>query len=191
MELARNRYELRPKVSVGPVRLGAFREEILQLLGEPDSMRRDEFIKFRDSYHGKNIFINYKDTPAICKTIEIYNDETELLIDGLDLFSISWPEFLAWLRERDPNLREDEDDTVISQVLGLSTGPEPTEPEKTESIYIFGEDYHWPTEEEIDAASEERVSKIPEEPEGLMELPLEDFIDYMMTGIDQSPQVDG
>ncbi len=175
MELTKNRYELRPGVGVGLVELGAERTRILAQIGQPDDHRQDQTISFRDYYFNKNLLIDYN-SAGRCESIEVENENVELLYKGTDLFAMSWPDLYRWLMIQDPTVHEEFSLVYISRILGLSTGPKFEKSKSTSSIFVFGRDYHWPTAAELQAEIGAEAAQKQSLPELMQSLGLDSFI---------------
>ncbi len=179
MELTQNKYEFQPKVSIGPVQLGASRAEVLGLLGQPDASRPKPSGGFCDFYFDRDLTIGYLEDR--CRSVEVSDPRTDLLLNGVSLLHMNWPDLYGWLQEEDPALREDSDLLCISPKLGLSTGPKYQGSQEIESIFAFGEDYRWPTEAEFEAAAALAVDQDPSTADLLKELGLTEFVNELMT----------
>jgi hypothetical protein len=169
-----NKHELVLKKSIGPVSIGESRDEIHSRLGEPDYVQDYDGSRVREIYDSLDLSIDYQGSPAVCIAVETSSDSS-LILNGLDLFRMSWPSFLNWIRQHDPDVRERKTSTVISQALGFSTCPKSGEPNRTESIFVFGEDFYWPTDEEMKAEARREIANMPSASEMAKELGLEDY----------------
>jgi hypothetical protein len=167
-------YDLRLKEGVGPINLGMTRQEVRSILGEPMLSREDNLYK-TDCYTSIRLHIDYERDTEICRGIEVLNG-AELLFRGGNILGLLWDNMFQWMLENDPYL-DIRDDVYISHELGISTGPEYDEileDEVMETIVVFSDGY-WPSEEEMELASQKRVDAMPTGRELTKQLGLERF----------------
>jgi hypothetical protein len=167
-------YDLRLKEGVGPIDLGMSRQGIISILGEPELSRLGN-LSNRDYYTSVGLQIDYDTNTEICKGIEVLNN-VELLYQGGNILSLPWDNMFQWMLENDPYL-DIREDIYISHRLGITTGPNYDEDlggEIQDSILIFSEGY-WPSEEEMEIASQKRVDALPSLEEMLKEVGLAGF----------------
>ncbi len=174
---AKNRYEIELGKGVGLIKLGMARQEVISIFGEPKSSYSDN-LYLSDYYDFSRLRIDYNTNTEICLAIEI--SDSELIYkdkyQNIDLLSLSWERLFSWMLENDPHL-DIRDDTFISHVLKISTGPKLDEEsgiEVAESIVTFVEGY-WPSEEYMAAAVERYVQSVPSAKDSAKELGLEAF----------------
>jgi hypothetical protein len=167
-------YDLRLKEGVGPINLGMTRQEVRSIFGEP-SLSSEDSRHSIDYYTPIRLHIDYDPSTEICKGIEVLNG-AELIFNGEDLLSLRWDNMFQWMIENDPYL-DMRGDVYISHKLGISTGPEYNEileDEVMETIAVFSDGY-WPSEEEMELASQKRVAAMPTGRELTKQLGLEKF----------------
>ncbi len=180
--LIQNKYDLQPKEGVGLIRLGMEREEIISLLGAPESQTHFENVdssQFRDYHFGKGLFVDYIGEPSVCLALELPGEYSALIIDKIDLLHMSWSALLSWLRDNDPNLDESDPSSIRSQLLGIAAAPKFAESHVTESIVVFDDRYYWHTEEEIKAIARKSAAETPSAAEILQQEGLEEFLVFL------------
>jgi hypothetical protein len=168
------RYDLRLKEGVGPIDLGMTRQEVRSIFGEP-SLSSENSLHSIDYYTPIRLHIDYDPDTEICRGIEVLNG-AELMFRGEDILSLRWDNMFQWMLENDPYL-DIRGDVYISHKLGISTGPEYNEileDEVMETIAVFSDGY-WPSEEEMEIASQKRVDAMPSLEEMLKEVGLAGF----------------
>jgi hypothetical protein len=168
------RYDLRLKEGVGPINLGMTRQEVRSIFGEP-SLSSEDSLQSIDYYTPIRLHIDYDPDTKICRGIEVLNG-AELMFKGEDILSLRWDNMFQWMLENDPYL-DIRGDVYISHKLGISTGPEYDEileDEIMETIAVFSDGY-WPSEEEMEIASQKRVDAMPSLEEMLKEVGLAGF----------------
>ncbi len=185
VNLAQNKYDLVPKKGVGPVTFGESRDQIRVDLGEPDFVQAFSPNEIKEHYDSLSLLVMYG-SDSTCNGVEVPRGPA-LMLEGVNLFEMSWPEFLQWIEARDPDVEDIEDGyTFLSLRLGVAAGPKRDEPDVTESIFVFGDSYRWQTAAEQELASLERVSKIPPTPKEVLEGSLEDWFEYVMSDVNET-----
>ena len=125
--------EIKVYESVGNIKFGASRETVRKNNGPYKEFKKSRFSKnTTDDFSGFQVFYNEDNT--VC-AVEIFR-ETELLFRGISLFSKTYPELKALLK--DSNAAEDSSG-ITYKTLGFSVyAPEQKE---IESILVFCKGY--------------------------------------------------
>jgi hypothetical protein len=167
-------YDLRLKEGVGPINSGMTRQEVRSILGEP-RLSSESSLYHTDHYTPIRLHIDYEHGTELCRGIEVLNG-AELMFEGEDLLSLRWDNMFRWMLENDSYI-DIRGDVYISHKLGISTGPEYNdilEDEVMATIAMFSDGY-WPSEEEMELASQKRVAAMPTGRELTKQLGLEKF----------------
>lgn len=117
-------FEVKPKIGIGPVQLGAERAQAIRCMGqEPDS-----FLKTPDSLHPTDAFYSsafqvfYEGVSPIVESIELSRDGGfEILMSGIKVLSLPVPEALEKIQEITGLVPRSEDDGYTFEIpeLGL------------------------------------------------------------------------
>jgi hypothetical protein len=167
-----NQYELVIGESVGPIRLGAKRDSIIQVLGEPDKTYVTN-LSISDFYHTLGLGVEYRPADELCNNISI-GCPAQLIYEGRDLIFFTWVEIARWLSRLDP-MAEEVGDGWESKRLGIEIHPKYNDDgsyRRTDFINVFDQRY-CATDDEIEAERARRASERPSEEECLRELGLD------------------
>ncbi len=137
----------RKHIAAAEIPFGQLRQKALRFLGEPSATRTypdgqtDFYPTFKVHYN----------TELACVAAEFGES---IFIDDIDLLALNWGEIKHWFLERDPQA-EIKDSSIKSKPLrmGATTWQsiDSSDDQKTETVMLVSEDYHWPTEDEIEA----------------------------------------
>jgi hypothetical protein len=134
---------------LGSIYFGESRTDIIARLGEPNLSRlRSTDFNRTDFYDAYDLKIDYGKETNFCVAVEF--DSTELMVENINLFALSWPQFLDWVQAQDPNV-DVQPGELLSKTLGISAVAKTGEPSRVETICFFSQGY-WPSDEEMDAA---------------------------------------
>jgi hypothetical protein len=149
--------------SIGPIRLGATRSEILNLLGEPD-YSSNEGIYGLEEFHDKDNFrVQYENETHLCYNIGIYRP-AELWFQGVNVLALDWDDALTWIRGMDPSCElkdENHPPGCTSYRLQLSISAEDSgEGLVLNSLTIFSPNYWEKSEDEKEAWIQRKMAEI-------------------------------
>jgi hypothetical protein len=100
-------YELILQKSIGLVHLGASKSDVRLLLGNPNSSDEGTFDR-TDYYDEKELVVSYDKETDLCSNLRV-DRPAELWFEGVNLFSLSWDDGIAWIEKLDPSYELDED----------------------------------------------------------------------------------
>jgi hypothetical protein len=115
-------YSLIPLTSLGPIKLGALRTEVHQIMGEPEASFRKTPASLHDtdSFNSRGFHLYYRDEPAVVEFIEVFAaTEVNFNLFGLDPFSAPIDQLVALLETKTPG-RQEEDESWIFPELSIS-----------------------------------------------------------------------
>ncbi len=125
---------------------GQSRAQVIGTLGEPEESR----VSFTQQVDFYSTFKVLYSLELVCVGVEFCGS---LEIDGVDLLTLSWGETMRWFLERDPSVQPGDilESKKIRMMASTWSSSNPAEDQPTETIMLVSEDYHWMTEDEIEA----------------------------------------
>jgi hypothetical protein len=107
--------------SIGPIKLGASRDEVIGILGAPDYSESSIF--GLEEFHSESFFrVQYSSKTKLCNNIGL-SYPAELWYEGIDILGLSWENAVDWIKTLDPSIQIRDDGyppDCISHSLGLS-----------------------------------------------------------------------
>jgi len=127
-------FEIKAYDQVGLVKFGMERKRVREILGDFKEFKKTKYsINTTDDFADCHVFYNKEN---LCEAIEIFK-EAKVLIDGTDLFKLSYEDFKRLLLKYDSDLKIT-DDSITSKKIGVSVyAPD----FNVESILVFSKEY--------------------------------------------------
>jgi hypothetical protein len=125
---------------------GQSRAQVIKTLGEPEECRvsSTQQVDFYSTFK-----VLYSPT-LICDGVEFCES---LVIDGVDLLTLSWGETMRWFLARDPSVQPGDilESKKLRMMASTWSSSHPEEDQPTETVMLVSKDYHWMSEDEIEA----------------------------------------
>lgn len=127
-------FEIKAYDQVGLVKFGMERKRVREILGDFKEFKKTKYsTNTTDDFSDCHVFYNKEN---LCDAVEIFN-EAKVLIDGTDLFKLTYEDFKGLLLKYDNDLKIT-DDSLTSNKIGVSVyAPE----FNVESILVFSKEY--------------------------------------------------
>jgi hypothetical protein len=157
-------YPLTLGKSVGPIKLGSHRSQIIQILGAPEKTILDT-LSIRDNYYGVSLSIEYRPADELCNHITVWSP-AQLMYEGKDLLMLPWFQLEHWFALLDPEFEEVYDGWQSDKV-GIAIHPKRNDDgsfSQADFINVFDKQFY-PSEEEIDAEVQRMIDATPSEEE--------------------------